>query len=84
MFTTKTHPIVLKNVKKALHNGSVIQHPATPSNPLGQSGIHTFVSDVIAIVTSFEAPPEQWRAIHAYLDGKAAEEIVAEITQRRS
>ncbi len=46
----KTYPGVLRKIAEAMGNGNVIHHPATEENRIGQSGIHTFVDDIMNII----------------------------------
>ena len=46
----KTYGGILKKVCHVLGNGTIINHPPTERNPLGQSGLHTFIDDIMDIV----------------------------------
>lgn len=65
---TKTHPSVMRSVAHALGNGAIITHRKNDSNPLGQSGIHTFVSDILTIVENCE-PGDEFRKLMEFCLG---------------
>ena len=73
----KTHPGILKKVLQALGNGIVTHHEPTETNRLGQSGLHTFVDDIMDVIAAAglegvwdEATQrEVWRELHKYLLG---------------
>ncbi len=83
MLKTKTYPHLVTKVKAVLYNGSVLHHPATPDNPMGQSGLHTFITDILNITKEYSDPQEQWYAMHFYMEGKTAKQITEEIEKRR-
>jgi hypothetical protein len=62
---TKTHKALVQQVGKLQWlDGNVTNHQPTGSNVLGQSGLHTFVDDIMDIV---EYSSDPWRALHKYL-----------------
>jgi len=65
---TKTFPAMVQKVCKALGTSGVVSHTPTDTNRLGQSGVHTFVSDVISIVLNSKNEHDAWRRLHSYLE----------------
>lgn len=73
----KTHPGILKKVLQALGSGSVIHHEPTETNHVGQSGLHTFVDDIMDVVAAAglegvwdsEIQRAVWRDLHKLLLG---------------
>lgn len=68
---TKTHPSIIKKVHEALHGGIVIHHEPTEGNRLGQSGLHTFVLDLMNVIEEsgvlFKSHQDTARAIHNFI-----------------
>lgn len=65
--TTKTFPGMVRKLWSELGGGAVTHHSSTVQNPLGQSGVHTFVDDVITIVLASENEAEAFRNLHKFL-----------------
>jgi len=73
----KTYSGILKKVYRALGSGSVIHHPPTEANKIGQSGLHTFVDDIMDVVAAAglegvwdsEIQRAVWRDLHKLLLG---------------
>lgn len=61
----KTHPMLIKKVYNAIGRNHVVHHDPTATNPLGQSGLHTMVNDILDIVDATE-PGMRHRAICRY------------------
>ena len=66
----KTHKMYLKKVSAALGDGAILHHKPTTENPLGQSGLHTFIDDIVTIAME-DRPSENEiaRRLRAYLSG---------------
>lgn len=47
---TRTLPEIVRKVYGALGRSGVMKHDPTAVNKVGQSGVHTFVDDVVDIV----------------------------------
>jgi hypothetical protein len=52
----KTSNHLIEQVSKALGNGTVIHHIPTKDNLIGQSGVHTFVSDIMDVIENINGP----------------------------
>ena len=61
---TKTFPAIIQKLK--ISNG-ITRHEQTLENPLGQSGIHTIVSDIMDIVLGGEHEKDIYRSLIKYL-----------------
>lgn len=66
----KTLPILRQKVFHTLGSGAVLNHPPSDDNPLGQSGVHTFIDDVITIVLESVNEAEAYKLLYQYLDAK--------------
>lgn len=65
---TKTHPGIVKRVYRELGlTGVVTHHEPTENNRVGQSGVHTFVDDIITIVLESENEAMAYKNLHIYL-----------------
>ena len=67
----KTHPGIVKKVSQVLGNGNVVHHPTTEENKIGQSGVHTFIGDIMDIVEKVNGPiknsQQTYRALAEFL-----------------
>lgn len=61
----RTADHIIRNIARAAGNGQVINHAATEENPLGQSGIHTLVDDIIECLDA--NPNDRHRALSKML-----------------
>lgn len=74
----KTHPGILKKVYAALGRGTVLRHEPTETNRLGQSGLHTFVDDILDVlneaglegVWDAETQHKAWKGLHKLIIGE--------------
>ena len=68
---TKTLPAIIKNITHELGNGNVTHHEPTEENKVGQSGLHTFIDDIMDVVElnvsvklTHEEVRNLWKALH--------------------
>ncbi len=64
---TTTQPALVKKIYDTLGRGSVILHQPTETNMIGQSGLHTFITDILDIVDVSLTPHEQVKNLYKYL-----------------
>ncbi len=64
---TKTLKGMVQQVYRLLGNGCVTHHDPTENNKMGQSGVHTFVDDLITIVLESSNEADAYRNLHKYL-----------------
>lgn len=64
---TRTLPSIVQRIYKELGNGCVTHHAPSETNPLGQSGVHTFVSDIMDLMAVSKNEAEAWKFLHQYL-----------------
>ena len=62
---TRTFPPLIR--RTTAHLNGVIHHEKTDANPLGQSGMHTIVDDIINIVLNSQTEQDAWNSLHYYL-----------------
>lgn len=65
-----TYKPMLVEVYKVLGRGNVVHHKPTEENALGQSGIHTFVSDILDITGTALNEREALKNLYKYLQGE--------------
>jgi hypothetical protein len=57
-----THPAILFKANNALvkelGDGAVTRHQPTPENPLGQSGLHTYIDDLQNVIEKNKDNPQ--------------------------
>jgi hypothetical protein len=67
----KTHKGLIEKVSKVLGNGNVIHHEPTEENQIGQSGVHTFVSDIMDVIEDINGPLKEpsstWKELMKFL-----------------
>lgn len=63
----KTYEGLVRAVAKALGNGAVVNHAVTPQNALGQSGVHTFIDDIITIVLGAQNEADAFKQLHQFI-----------------
>ena len=81
----KTNKEMMKEILRTLGNGGIISHDPTEENPLGQSGVHTFVDDIQDVIEKVMTSPEgytppgmaQYHKVFAYaLDSDGVEDHI--------
>ena len=67
---TKTNPNMVKKIAKDWYG--ITHHAPTESNPLGQSGLHTLIDDIMDIAEG-KAGENIWRAFHKFFENGEVE-----------
>ncbi|NTV79592.1 MAG: hypothetical protein HGA25_10790 [Clostridiales bacterium] len=57
---TKTFPPLVRAIYDRMGSGHIVFHEKTENNSLGQSGMHTFIEDILDIV---ETAPDSIEAV---------------------
>jgi hypothetical protein len=82
---TNTAPFLIEKVTKTLGNGGVINHTPTEENKIGQSGVHTFVDDImnVVVINSVHgfAATNEYAAVYRALSKLFFEQKIVKIEQ---
>jgi len=65
--STKTYSTLIQKVYTTLGNGNVICHTPNENNKMGQSGVHTFIDDIIDIVLNSKNEADAYKNLRKYL-----------------
>lgn len=64
---TKTHSELVRRAAKSLGNGFLVNHGPTPHNELGQSGVQTFVDDILDVVFNSRDEADAFKRLSIFM-----------------
>jgi hypothetical protein len=65
---TTTYPPMVKKVYEVMGRAGVTHHTPTPMNSLGQSGLHTLISDIMDIMEVSMSSREQYKNLYNFFE----------------
>jgi hypothetical protein len=83
---THTAPFVIEKVTKALGSEGVVNHTPSEDNKIGQSGVHTFIDDIMNVIVLNSvhgfAEPNEYATVYKALNKLFLEQTIVKIDQQ--